>query len=231
MTDSSDKAGTSGIIFFDVNETLLDTSDLKKYLAQRLGNRPDIADAWFTSLLHHSLVESVTGSWHSFEDIAEAVLNMTAERYGITLTEDKVSVAEVLASMPAHAEVAEGLSALSQQGFILVALTNSSAALAEKQLASTGLKPFFSNVLSVEQLQIYKPDLRVYQWAMRETGRPAAQCMMVAAHGWDGGGAKRAGMKTAFITRQGQALYPLAPAPDFIVSDIRALSDKTKPLC
>jgi 2-haloacid dehalogenase len=55
--------------------------------------------------------------------------------------------------------------------------------------------------------------------------------MMVAAHGWDVGGAKRAGMKTAFVTRKGQALYPLAPAPDLMVSDIGALATKIKPLC
>lgn len=231
MTCSHETVKSSGIIFLDVNETLLDTTELKNYLARRLGNRPDIAESWFTSLLHYSLVESVTGSWHSFGDIAEAVLNMTAERYDITLTEDPVSVADVLASMPAHSDVAEGLSALKQQGFTLIALTNSSAALAEKQLVSAGLMSFFSSVLSVEQPQVYKPDLRVYQWAIREGGRPAAHCMMVAAHGWDVGGAKRAGMKTAFITRKGQSLYPLAPAPDFVVSDIRALSDVIKPLC
>lgn len=231
MADSHDAEEKNGIIFFDVNETLLDTRVLKEYLARRLGNRPDIAEAWFTALLHHSLVETVTGSWNSFGEIAEAVLSMTAERYGITLTDDAVSVAEVLASMPAHPDAAEGLSSLRQQGFILVALTNSSADLAEKQLTSTGLEPFFTRILSVEQPQIYKPDLRVYQWAIREMGKSASQCMMVAAHGWDVGGAKRAGMKTAFITRKGQALYPLAPSPDFVVSDIRALADAIRPLC
>jgi 2-haloacid dehalogenase len=55
--------------------------------------------------------------------------------------------------------------------------------------------------------------------------------MMVAAHGWDVGGAKRAGMKTAFVTRKGQALYPLAPVPDLIISDIGELAAKIKPLC
>ncbi len=225
MTGGHNTTETSGMLFFDVNETLLDTSGLKQYVARRLGNKPERAEAWFTALLHHSLVESVTGSWRSFGEIAEAVLSMTAARYDIALRPDPTPLADIIASMPAHPDVAEGLSALSQQGFTLVALTNSSAALAEKQLSLAGLKPFFSRILSVEQLQVYKPDLKVYQWAMREMGMPAAQCMMVAAHGWDVGGAKRAGMKTAFITCKGQALYPLAPVPDKVVSDICALSE------
>ena len=220
----------SAVIFFDVNETLLDTTELKAYLARRLDNRPDLAEGWFTSLLHYSLVESATGSWHSFGEIAEAVLQMTAERYGITLRDDGRSVAETLAAMPAHSDAADGLSALRNMGYTLVALTNSSAALAEEQLDATALRPFFSRVLSVEQPQRYKPDLRVYQWAMSEMGQPAAQSLMVAAHGWDVGGAKRAGMHTAFIARKGQALYPLAPVPDYVVSDLRQLATLIKPL-
>jgi len=231
MTDSHNPAPYSGTLFFDVNETLLDTTELNRVVAQRLGYRPERAEAWFTSLLHHSLVESVTGSWHNFGDIAEAVLQMTATRYGITLPADATPLADIIAAMPAHPDVAAGLSALQQQGFTLVALTNSSAALAEKQLSSAGLARLFTRILSVEQVQVYKPDLKVYQWAMQEMDQPASQCMMVAAHGWDVGGAKRAGMKTAFVTRKGQALYPLAPAPDLIVSDIGALATKLKPLC
>ena len=38
----------SGTLFFDVNETLLDTSELNQAVAQRLGNRPERAEAWFT---------------------------------------------------------------------------------------------------------------------------------------------------------------------------------------
>lgn len=230
MTHLHNAEPCSGTLFFDVNETLLSSTELNQAVAQRLGNRPERAEAWFTSLLHHSLVESVTGSWHSFGDIAEAVLKMTAARYGVTLPADATPLADIIAAMPAHPDVAAGLSALQQQGFTLVALTNSSAALAEKQLSSAGLAPLFSSILSVEQVQVYKPDLRVYQWAMKEMGKPVSECMMVAAHGWDVGGAKRAGMKTAFVSRQGQALYPLAPAPDLIVSDIQALAAQLKPL-
>ncbi|MGK3143634.1 haloacid dehalogenase type II [Pantoea sp. C2G6] len=231
MTDVHNTAAYRGTLFFDVNETLLDTAVLNQAVAQRLGDRPERAEAWFTSVLHHSLVESVSGSWHNFGEIAEAVLAMTAARYGVTLPENATPLADIIASMPAHPDVAAGLAALRQQGYTLVALTNSSAALAEKQLSSAGLAPLFSRILSVEQPQIYKPDLRVYRWAMEEMDKPVAACMMVAAHGWDVGGAKRAGMKTAFISRKGQALFPLAPAPDLIVSDIAALAEEIKPLC
>lgn len=57
MSSLTNPEPLSGILFFDVNETLLDTKELNQVVAQRLGNRPERAEAWFTSLLHHSLVE------------------------------------------------------------------------------------------------------------------------------------------------------------------------------
>ncbi|MFW0699725.1 HAD family hydrolase [Pantoea sp. R13S299] len=157
MSNISNPESYSGTLFFDVNETLLDTTELNRVVAQRLGDRPERAEAWFTSLLHHSLVESVTSSWHSFGEIAEAVLKMTAARYGVTLPKNAMPLAEIIAAMPAHPDVSAGLTALQQQGFTLVALTNSSAALAEKQLGSAGLTPLFTRILSVEQCRFINP--------------------------------------------------------------------------
>ena len=46
------------IIFFDVNETLLDLEAMKTSVSQALGGRDDLLSLWFSTMLHHSLVES-----------------------------------------------------------------------------------------------------------------------------------------------------------------------------
>lgn len=48
-------------LFFDVNETLLDIQPLKDVISKTLDNRKELADLWFVSLLHNSLVD--TASW------------------------------------------------------------------------------------------------------------------------------------------------------------------------
>jgi 2-haloacid dehalogenase len=50
--------------------------------------------------------------------------------------------------------------------------------------------------------------------------------MLVAAHGWDTGGAAWAGLQTAFVARAAAALFPLAPVPDLHVPDLAALADR-----
>lgn len=47
---------------------------------------------------------------------------------------------------------------------------------------------------------------------------------MVAAHAWDLVGAKNTGLQTAFLSRSGAALYPIAEYPDCIVNDIHELN-------
>jgi 2-haloacid dehalogenase len=44
------------MIFFDVNETLLDLTPLKASVGETLGGRPELATVWFTTLLQYSLL-------------------------------------------------------------------------------------------------------------------------------------------------------------------------------
>jgi 2-haloacid dehalogenase len=49
---------------------------------------------------------------------------------------------------------------------------------------------------------------------------------MVAAHAWDIVGAMQAGCRAAFVARPGKVLYPLAPAPDIVGADVRAVAEQ-----
>ncbi len=218
---------TPKVIFFDVNETLLDLSGMKRVVAEALGGRDDLLPLWFSTMLHHSLVESATDSFHPFGEIGVAALMMVAESNGIELSsvDAKAAIAEPLQSLPPHSDVRPGLEALKAEGFILAALTNSADAMVAAQMESAGLTGLFDRLLTVESLQIYKPNRAVYDWAMDQMEVEAEEAMMVAAHGWDIAGIKAAGMHGVFVARPGQVLYPLAPPPDLVVEDLVELSE------
>ncbi|MEO5697830.1 MAG: HAD hydrolase-like protein [Burkholderiaceae bacterium] len=91
-------------------------------------------------------------------------------------------------------------------------------------MAHAGLDTYFERQLSVDSVQRFKPHRDVYLWATREMGAAPADSMLIAAHGWDVAGAKWAGMQTAFIAREGQQKFPLAPDPDIEVADFNALA-------
>src|SRR5262245_32379763 len=215
------------VILFDVNETLLDLAPLKESIGKALGGRPDLLPLWFTTMLHHSLVTTVADHYSDFGDIGAACLRMIAKNQGITLTEEAAKKAvSPIRSLPAHADVAPALERLRDAKYRMVTLTNSGTAAVADQMKNSGLDKFFEKLLSVEEVGLYKPHTHVYRWAARRVGVDVADCLMVAAHGWDVAGAAWAGMRTAFIARPGQQTFPLAPAPDISVPSFKELADE-----
>ncbi|MFP2957598.1 haloacid dehalogenase type II [Myxococcus sp. 1LA] len=214
------------VIFFDVNETLLDLESMRRSVGQALGGREDLLPLWFSTMLHYSLVETVTGSYHDFGSVGTVALMMVAQNNGIALTQEQAKAAIVtpLLNLPAHPDVVEGLKALKAQGYTLVTLTNSTHRGVQTQLVNAGLTEFFSRNLSIEDIRVYKPDLRTYRWAAEQMGIRPEDAVLVAAHGWDVAGAKAAGFQAVFVARPGQSLYPLATKPDLVVKDIQSLA-------
>ena len=213
------------VIFFDVNETLLDLTAMRSSVGEALGGRDDLLPLWFSTMLHHSLVDSTTGRFHTFGEIGVASLLMVAEIEGIELTkaQAKTAIVTPLRSLPPHPDVRDGLQALKNKGYKLVSLTNSSNQGVYAQFKNADLLSYFDERLSVEDINLYKPDTRTYEWAIEKMGIAAEDAMLVAAHGWDIAGAKQAGWQAAFIARPGKVLYRLAIAPDTVVSGLDEL--------
>jgi len=214
------------VIFFDVNETLLDLKPLKESVTQVLDGRDGLVGLWFSTMLHYSLVDTLTGKYHPFPEIGVAALKMVAESNGIELSNEEAEQAinPVIINLTPHPDVVDGLIDLKQQGFLLVSLTNSSDAGVKKQFENAGLIDIFDQRLTVEGIHKFKPDLDVYRWALDQVDVQASEAMLVAAHGWDIAGAKAAGLQTVFVARPGKVLYPLAEKPDHVVKDIKELA-------
>ena len=98
--------------------------------------------------------------------------------------------------MPAHPDVADGLSMLRDNGFRLVTLTNSPPNPdGHSPLENAGLGGYFERQFSVDACRTFKPARDVYDYVCRELQVSPADCMMVAAHVWDTIGAQSAGLQ------------------------------------
>lgn len=215
------------VVFFDVNETLLDLKPLKQSVGKALGDRPDLVPLWFTTMLQHSLVTTVADRYSDFGVIGVACLQMVAKNQGIDLSEDaaKKAVAPIR-SLPPYPDVVPALTRLRDAKYRLVTLTNSSDAAVADQLKFAKLDKLFEASLSVEGVGLYKPHAHVYRWAARQMGVDVSECLLVAAHGWDVAGAAWVGMSAAFVGRPGQQPFPLGPTPDLTVATLTELADK-----
>lgn len=213
--------GKSLVVLFDVNETLLDMSKLKKKINSLLNSKRGFR-IWFGLLLHYSLVDNDTDRYHDFSVIADATLDMAAkalEKKDINESEKKEALA-LMIELSAYADVKKGLKLLKEAGFRLATLTNSSLHTLTAQLKYAGLTDYFEAALSIETVRKYKPHADTYYFAAKTLNVDLNDIILVAAHGWDITGAVQAGMKSAFIERKGQSLYSLAPKPDYKGKDL-----------
>ena len=214
------------VLFLDVNETTLDLNVLKKSVGESLNGKEELLPLWFSTMLHHSLVSTAGDRYADFGDIGVAALMMVADNNGIKLTEEKARAAIAkIKSLPPHPDVLPAVKRLKKSGFKIITLTNSSNKTVQAQMKNAGLTAHLDALFSIEDIGIYKPHSHTYRWAARKAGVEIEKCMLVAAHGWDVAGASWAGMQSAFIARPGQALYPLAPQPDYVVKDFGELAD------
>ncbi|MBU2928761.1 haloacid dehalogenase type II [Winogradskyella psychrotolerans] len=215
------------VLFFDVNETLLDLTKMKKQVGKALNGREDLLSLWFTTMLQYSLVTTASGHYEHFGHIGAAALQMVVANNGISISEDEARdvIVNSLRGLPAHPEVKVALTQLKAEGYTLVSFTNSSNAGVKQQFESAGLTSFFDERLSIEDVGKFKPFTDAYAWAARKLNTKPEDCMLIAAHGWDVAGAMWAGWRAAFISRPGQQLFPLAPKTEIIESDLQKVAD------
>ena len=131
------------VCLFDLNGTLLDLSVLDPHFARVFGD-PSVRPVWFRQTLELALTQTALGTYHSFDRLADAALEMTAARLGVSMSAaDKKPILTGMSALPAFADVPEALALLKTAGCRLAALTNSALPIADAQVAHAQLIPYF----------------------------------------------------------------------------------------
>ena len=99
-----------------------------------------------------------------------------------------------------------------------------------RKLEGLGVRHLFSCIVLSDELGIRKPDVRIFQEALRLMGLPARECMYVGdSYAYDIAGAAAAGMRTCWFRRgegpaPGEAPVPEGPFPDLIIRSLDQLA-------
>ena len=201
------------LCIFDVNETLLDLAALDEFFAEVTGT-PRARQEWFSLMIHSALTLTAARAYRPFGEIGAACLPPVAARHGRAATRDhQRELSERLRRLPAHPDAAAALRRLGAAGFGVVALTNSTAEVAEDQLHNAGLRDLIQAVYSADEVRVLKPAPAPYRHVLDSLHATPVGAVLIAAHDWDIAGAAAAGLRTAFITRDGRIPLPAYPPP------------------
>lgn len=188
---------------FDVFGTLVDWRSTIASAFRETGSESDpweMADDWRArALAATQQVNQKQRAWAGFDELHEVTLVELLRARGLELGGNaRVALVSAWHGLDPWPDVPAGLETLRQRR-VVAALSNGNLAFLIDLVRHGDLR--FDCLLSAEFAGVYKPESEVYLTGVRLLGLEPGEVMMVAAHPFDLKGARRAGLRTAFIHR------------------------------
>ena len=212
---------------FDVYGTLIDTHGVITALQDRVGDQaPAFSQTWRDKQLEYSFRRGLQKDYQTFAVCTRDALEYTCLFYQLTLTaEQKAALLAVYRVLPAFADVVAALGALRTAGHKMYAFSNGSADAVEGLLVSAGIRDYFDGVVSVDDLQTFKPNPAVYDYFLDRSESKTSNAWLISSNPFDVIGAMGVGMKAAWVQRSAAAIFdPWGVEPTAIVSNLGELS-------
>ncbi|MGU3292479.1 HAD hydrolase-like protein [Williamsia sp. M5A3_1d] len=216
--------------FLDVNDTLSDLASVGGAF-EAAGLAAADVRTWYLSVLRDGFAATVLGDNASYAaigaDVARSMIHAAdPNRSDADLDAAAQSIMTAMVAARPHDDVVPGIIALAQTGVRVITLSNGSTDVARKLLGDTPAGELIDSYLSANDAGGWKPSAAAYRHGLRSAGVANIEALMVAVHPWDLEGARRVGMRTAWINRTG-ATYPAHfGTPDIEVASFVDLADR-----
>ncbi|GFO60404.1 haloacid dehalogenase [Geomonas silvestris] len=214
-------------IAFDVYGTLIDTHGVVVMLQRHLGDRAaEFSRCWREKQLEYSFRRALMQNYQTFAVCTSQALDYACTCYKVALSqEQKQELLDAYRVLPAFSDVEQGLRLAQQSGFRLYAFSNGSREAVEKLLATAGIRDFFLDVVSVDEMKSFKPNPGVYCHFLRRAGSVGKEAWLVSSNPFDVLGADSAGLRTAWLQRSPEAIFdPWGSDPTVTITSLVELA-------
>src|SRR6202165_5901784 len=188
---------------FDAYGTLFDVFSVT-VLCETLfpGKGNQLAQIWRTKQLQYSLMRSLMGRHRDFWGLTDDGLVWASNNLQLDLTADKKKqLMDAYLSLAAFPDVKPGLEALKAQGVKLAILSNGEPKMLEAAAKSAGIRDLLDDVISVEEVKIFKVSPRVYWLATERMKVTNAEVGLLSANSWGLYSAASSGLNGFWIQR------------------------------
>lgn len=211
-------------LVFDAYGTLYDVHSVVD-LCDRFwpGKGGTLSQLWRNKQLEYTWQRSLMRRYVPFSRITEDGLRHACAALGLELGHAQLAaLMQQYLRLDLYPEASGALAALG--GCKLAILSNGSPDMLEPLVAASGMDQVLDAVLSVAEVEIFKPDPRVYQIAVDRLGVPKEAIGFVSSNCWDACGAKSFGFRTYWINRAGAPLDALDATPDHTIARLTDLA-------
>jgi 2-haloacid dehalogenase len=190
-------------IAFDAYGTLFDVFSVTS-LCETLfpGHGTAIAQQWRAKQLQYTLLRSLMARHKDFWELTDDALVYVTKSLKLDLSTDKRrQLMDAYLRLTAFPDVKPGLEALKKRGLRLAIMSNGEPKMLEAAAATAGIDHLLDDIISVEDVGIYKPSPRVYALIAPRLKVGTNEVGFVSSNSWDVNGAGAAGIFTFWIQR------------------------------
>lgn len=214
---------------FDVYGTLIDTHGVVSKLRETMGDKAEqFSHAWRDKQLEYSFRRGLMRNYQNFSICTSDALDYMCAYYHVAMTEpQKKELLSLYCELPAFEDVKTGLVHLQSSGFRMYAFSNGSADVVEKLLIAAGIRDYFIDVVSVDDIKTFKPDPDVYRYFLTKACASGKNSWLISSNSFDVIGAISAGMQAVWVQRSEDAVFdPWGITPSLTVKSISELDQR-----
>ncbi len=218
---------------FDAYGTLFDVAAAAREASQEPGRDAlakvwqKLASDWRLKQLQYTWLRAVTGDHTDFWEVTQNGLDWAMEASGLEDAKLRERLLQLYWELSAYPEVPEMLARLKAAGHNTAILSNGSPDMLDGAVQSAGLGEVLDDVLSVQDVGVFKPHASVYDLVGKRFGCAKGDVLFVSSNGWDAGCATGYGFTTAWVNRAGEPVDRLPWRPAHILSDLTTIPDIT----
>jgi 2-haloacid dehalogenase len=212
---------------FDLYGTLVDPIRIAKRLEEHLSDRAlRVAEIWRQKQLEFTFRLTAMERYEDFEAVTRMALDYALAAAGRDLGADqKDALIAQYDDLERFPDVEPGLRRLRGAGYPMVIFSNGSPRMLDAIADAAGFRPYFSGIVSVDEVKAYKPSPRVYRHVAQRLGRPIGEVRLISSNPFDVIGAMAVGMQAAWVDRSGGLFDQLGPCPELVVRTLTELAD------
>ena len=192
------------IYVFDAYGTLFDVHAAVRRHEDEVG--PEgllLSTLWRAKQLEYSWMLTMMGRYRDFWSLTEEALDYAFERVPEANRAARQALLDSYWTCDVYPDVPEVIRQLKMRGARLVILSNGTHEMLHAACRSAGIEDEFDDILSVDDIRVYKPDPRVYDMVATKYRVFPDAVSFQSSNRWDAAGATAFGFRSVWVNRTG----------------------------
>jgi len=224
------------ICIFDAYGTLFDVTSATRIVAneEEYSSFPNhsvkVSNSWRIKQLEYSWLRNIMHEYIDFWQITKDALDFALEENQIKNEKLRQRLLDVYWNLSAYPEAQDVLTTLKANNIQTGILSNGSKQMLNSAVVSANLKNYLDKIISIDGIEIYKPDPKVYQMVIDQFNCKIEEVLFISSNGWDIAGASKFGFTTLWINRNLIPKDRLTFMPNKITNNLSTIPNILKEL-